>query len=124
MSMVECALLDAGTTVVLYFFFLNDTATTDIYTYGHTLSLHDALPIFAASWQRLGYPFERLVPSYATSIGSSGDRPAALAELMGIIANDGMRLPTSRFERLRFAEGTPYETVMTRDVEEIGRAHV
>src|SRR3546814_15176697 len=26
-------------------FCLNDTATTDIYTYGHTLSLHDALPI-------------------------------------------------------------------------------
>src|SRR3546814_7213190 len=29
-------------------FFFNDTATTEIYTYGHTLSLHDALPIFAA----------------------------------------------------------------------------
>src|SRR3546814_134783 len=28
----------------LYFFF-NDTASTEIYTYGHTLSLHDALPI-------------------------------------------------------------------------------
>src|SRR3546814_2761132 len=28
-------------------FFFNDTATTEIYTYGHTLSLHDALPIFA-----------------------------------------------------------------------------
>src|SRR3546814_2618098 len=26
-------------------FSLNVTATTDIYTYGHTLSLHDALPI-------------------------------------------------------------------------------
>src|SRR3546814_15427133 len=26
-------------------FFLNDTATTEIYTYCHTLSLHDALPI-------------------------------------------------------------------------------
>src|SRR3546814_6578091 len=26
-------------------FFFNDTATTDIYTDGHTLSLHDALPI-------------------------------------------------------------------------------
>src|SRR3546814_16855615 len=26
-------------------FFFNDTATTEIYTYGHTLSLHDALPI-------------------------------------------------------------------------------
>src|SRR3546814_5989656 len=27
------------------FFFCNDTATTEIYTYLHTLSLHDALPI-------------------------------------------------------------------------------
>src|SRR3546814_18510838 len=31
----------------MYFFF-NDTATTEIYTYGHTLSLHDALPICLA----------------------------------------------------------------------------
>src|SRR3546814_15296143 len=29
----------------LVFFFVNDTATTEIYTYLHTLSLHDALPI-------------------------------------------------------------------------------
>src|SRR3546814_13160404 len=39
------------------FFFFNDPATTKIYTYLHTLSLHDALPIlvFAAGiapWQR------------------------------------------------------------------------
>src|SRR3546814_17918959 len=27
------------------YLFFNDTATTEIYTYGHTLSLHDALPI-------------------------------------------------------------------------------
>src|SRR3546814_8095239 len=27
-------------------FFFNDTATTAIYTYLHTLSLHDALPIY------------------------------------------------------------------------------
>src|SRR3546814_21193017 len=26
-------------------FCFNDTATTEVYTYGHTLSLHDALPI-------------------------------------------------------------------------------
>src|SRR3546814_19235306 len=31
--------------VVLSGFFFNDTATTEIYTYLHTLSLHDALPI-------------------------------------------------------------------------------
>jgi membrane peptidoglycan carboxypeptidase len=63
-------------------------------------------------WKRLGYPFEYLVPSYATAIGSSGDRPAALAELMGIIVNDGLRLPTARIERLHFAAGTPYETAL------------
>src|SRR3546814_16448371 len=33
---------------MLYCFFFNDTATTDIYTYCHTLSLHDALPICLA----------------------------------------------------------------------------
>src|SRR3546814_11874084 len=30
---------------IVFYFFFNDTATTEIYTYGHTLSLHDALPI-------------------------------------------------------------------------------
>src|SRR3546814_13430768 len=33
-------------------FFFNDTATTEIYTYLHTLSLHDALPIFAGRADR------------------------------------------------------------------------
>src|SRR6188474_3680926 len=31
-----------------FFFFFNDTATTEIYTSLHTLSLHDALPIYLA----------------------------------------------------------------------------
>ncbi|MBF3244875.1 penicillin-binding protein, partial [Pseudomonas aeruginosa] len=61
-------------------------------------------------WKKLGYPFDHLVPSYATALGSSGDRPAALAELMGIIVNDGVRMPTLRLEHLDFALGTPYET--------------
>jgi hypothetical protein len=58
---------------------------------------------------RLGYPFETLVPSYATAIGTSADRPAALAELMGILAAGGVRLPQHRVESLAFAAGTPYE---------------
>src|SRR5213075_3551350 len=33
------------TYLTLFFFFFNDTATTEIYTTRHTLSLHDALPI-------------------------------------------------------------------------------
>src|SRR3546814_2122022 len=35
-------------------FFFNDTATTEIYTYGHTLSLHDALPILHLVAEGLG----------------------------------------------------------------------
>ena len=61
-------------------------------------------------WARLGYPFDHLVPSLATALGSSGDRPAALAELMGIIQNGGMRAPTLRIEHLSFAKDTPFAT--------------
>jgi membrane peptidoglycan carboxypeptidase len=66
-------------------------------------------------WKKTGYPFPSLVPSLATALGSSGDRPTALAELMGVIQNDGVRLPTERIEGVRFAEGTPYETHWHRD---------
>jgi membrane peptidoglycan carboxypeptidase len=62
-----------------------------------------------------GYPFDHLVPSLATAIGSSGDRPAALSELIGIIQNDGVRLPTLRIDTLHFAAGTPYETKLLSD---------
>ena len=57
------------------------------------------------------------MPSLATSIGSSADRPAALAELMGIVMNDGVRRPTVRVERLDFALDTPYETRLQRRVD-------
>ncbi len=70
----------------------------------------DAFAQIHRSWQRLGYPFESLTPSYASAIGASGDRPAALAELMGIIASDGMRQPVQRVGSLHFARDTPYET--------------
>ena len=64
------------------------------------------------NWQLHGYPFESLVPSLATAIGSAGDRPSALAELVGIIANDGVRQPTNRISQLHFAADTPYDTVL------------
>jgi membrane peptidoglycan carboxypeptidase len=65
-------------------------------------------------WKKMGYPFDSLVPSYATVLGASADRPAALAELMGIIVNGGVRKPTERIDSLHFAQGTPYETLVTR----------
>ncbi|MGE8066048.1 transglycosylase domain-containing protein [Pseudomonas sp. NPDC089569] len=66
-------------------------------------------------WQKVGYPFDHLVPSLATAIGSSGDRPAALAELIGTILNDGVRMPTLRIDSLHFAADTPYETRLIND---------
>ena len=66
------------------------------------------------AWKRLGYPFESLVPSYASALGSSADRPAALAELMGIIVNEGIRRPAVRLQSLHFATATPYETRFER----------
>jgi membrane peptidoglycan carboxypeptidase len=72
----------------------------------------DAFAEIHRAWGRLGFPFPELVPSLATAIGASADRPEALAELLGIVVSDGLRLPTRRIAELRFAEGTPYETVV------------
>jgi membrane peptidoglycan carboxypeptidase len=79
-----------------------------------TLLEIDAFEHVHEAWRRMGYPFDSLVPSYATALGSSGDRPAALAELMGIIVAGGVRQPTVQLERLHFAAGTPYETLLQR----------
>jgi len=69
-------------------------------------------------WKRLGYPFETLTPSYASAIGASGDRPAALATLMGILLNDGVLYPSMRFDSFHFAAGTPYETQLALPPEQ------
>jgi membrane peptidoglycan carboxypeptidase len=68
-----------------------------------------------AQWKSMGYPFDSLVPSYATTLGASADRPAALAEMMGIIVNGGVRKPVERIDALHFAKDTPYETLVKHD---------
>jgi membrane peptidoglycan carboxypeptidase len=74
----------------------------------------DAFARMTPAWKRLGFPFDRLVPSLATAIGSSSDRPDALADLMGIIQNDGARAPIVTLRTIRFGAGTPFETVLQR----------
>ncbi|WP_233201231.1 transglycosylase domain-containing protein [Chromobacterium alticapitis] len=74
----------------------------------------DAFRKIHADWKRLGYPFDSLVPSYASALGASADRPAALAELMSVISNDGVRLPTVYIDKLHFAADTPYDTTLAR----------
>ncbi len=78
-----------------------------------TLLEQSAFDQILLDWRRQGYPFARLVPSLGTVLGSSGDRPDALATLIGIVVNDGVRRPTVDLQRLNFAVGTPYETDMT-----------
>jgi membrane peptidoglycan carboxypeptidase len=70
----------------------------------------DAFERIFEGWQRQGYPFGRLVSSLSTAIGSSGDRPDALAKLIGIVLDGGVRRPATDFTRLVFAARTPYET--------------
>lgn len=77
----------------------------------------DAFNHIYENWRSVGFPFGHLVPSLGTAIGASGDRPDALAELMGVILNDGVRHPTASIERLRFAANTPYETNLAAAVE-------
>jgi len=74
----------------------------------------DAFDSIHKAWQRLGYPFKKLVPSYATAIGSSADRPEALAEIMGIIINEGVHKPAYLIHEITFAADTPYETHFVR----------
>jgi cell division protein FtsI/penicillin-binding protein 2 len=74
----------------------------------------DAFNRMTPYWQRLGFPFKTMVPTYATAIGSSSDRPVALAELVGILINDGVRRPPVSLTDVHFAAGTPYETALER----------
>lgn len=82
-----------------------------------TLLEDDAFKQIHAAWERVGYPFASLTPSYATAIGASGDRPAALADLIGIISNDGLKLPPVRFISFHYAKSTPYETILDKTLE-------
>ena len=74
----------------------------------------DAFDSIHKAWQRLGYPFKKLIPSYATAIGSSADRPEALAKLMGIVINNGVLKPAYMIQEITFASDTPYETHFIR----------
>lgn len=75
----------------------------------------DAFQPILAAWRNVGYPYEDIVPSYGTSIGSSGDRAGALAELLGILIGDGIRRPPVSITELHFGKDTPYEVLLRRD---------
>src|SRR3546814_10107274 len=65
--------------LVFLYFFVKDAAPTEIYTYGHTLSLHDALPIWSPPFGLLGL------------LGGSG-----LCGLVALDVDDGLVEPLAR----------------------------
>src|SRR3546814_16788409 len=66
----------------MLFFLYNDTATTEIYTYLHTLSLHDALPICRIST----HPNAGLPNAFA----EYDETPEQMAGTIGGFARDGL----------------------------------
>src|SRR3546814_18601205 len=66
--------------MLFFLFFFNDTPATEISTYGHTLSLHDALPICAAF--RLpapapSKPCQAMASQRSSTAGGSKSAPTA-----------------------------------------------
>src|SRR3546814_1190262 len=56
-----------------FIFFFDDTSTTDIYTYLHTLSLHDALPIASEIGEPLFGAIQQAAPPVAAGVGIRGE---------------------------------------------------
>src|SRR3546814_11968353 len=92
-------------------FFVNDTATTEIYPYGHTLSLHDALPIFHTD----GGSVTRALDRWRRAMGRPIYFVDFAADTARIAHDPGIRLAEAAYW-LRF------EALASRAVPQIGRA--
>src|SRR3546814_3247295 len=94
---------------------VNDTATTESYPYGHTLSLHDALPFSALDEEREGRTGAGAVAVENILLTRIGDE-AEIAEPLdlGMVAKEGADLQRilaravhAQFERFEAAEQHP-----------------
>src|SRR2546430_17447152 len=77
-----------GTFVSFFFFFFNDTATTEIYT----LSLHDALPIFEGRRELRAY--RRTLDALQQLYGDAGAAPRRIIYYCAIPTPIGDRKST------------------------------
>src|SRR3546814_16409244 len=124
-------------------FFLHDPATPEIYTYGHTLLLHDALPIYAGP-ARLKFrksdrseelAVQEIVRRLAMAhpdIAFTLQQDGRMAFRAGAIAPDLMQagLEARRLARLEqilgrdFADNALPIEATREGIRQIGRAHV
>src|SRR3546814_1348358 len=65
-------------------FVFNDTTTTDIYSYCHTRSLHDALPIWSGGGNELLYAVGAAVIGGTSLFGRSEEHTSEFQSLMRI----------------------------------------
>lgn len=108
-SWAESRIASASERIEIYQWLIDSNNQSAQNTRIRIMMERDAFEHIHRSWQNLGFPFERMVPSYASALGSSGDTPAALSTLAGILQNDGMMMPSIKFTDINFATNTPYE---------------
>src|SRR3546814_21112467 len=95
--MVEC--------IVVLIFFFNDTATTEIYTFLHTLSLHDALPILQGVSRGLAKVLAGTGVTVNTILPGPTRTEGAIAMIGKMAADRGVS--PSEMEALFLAENRP-----------------
>src|SRR3546814_14202501 len=86
------------------FFFFNDTAPPEIYTYCHTLSLHDALPIYAVTRRGIYWGGAIFMLLADLDIRERSQGRASLETCFRAVLNDGgnttVRWPRAEFLRV------------------------
>src|SRR6187549_3151650 len=81
----------------VFFFFFNDTATTEIYTGWYTLSLHDALPIAPGTYDRV---LALAAPELLQEIGDESEHGIEFLSILTAIRHLPGRVPASADQRL------------------------
>src|SRR3546814_5455707 len=105
-----------------FFFFLYDSATTEIYTYWHTLSLPDALPIVHGAGQSRGEARRRRPPGadaghrgrrlFAAQLRAGQRRARLLPARVGGLRPRGRTLPELRRAGEAAGAGWPLDLLL------------
>src|SRR3546814_9423746 len=115
---------------------LNDTATTEIYTYVHTLSLHDALPIYGymRRFERTGGwkaglmrlpDIEHCIAALREHAGAAGRRGQRAGRARPAVAAFHIAKNPGKFRcGVVIARQRAAYRTRARVQDEIGRAHV